>query len=193
MTPIAIFVFASLAILIVSIVCLACSFGRDKERARHLDAYADEQYRLWRKDFEAADGYLPEIPLPINLRKGEAGYFSSTSVTLCEPRAVRSGGYGGGSVRVAKGLSIHTGRFSSESHDEWREITTGNLYVTDKRIIFDGAIKNRVIDLEDVMSVAPGYRDACVNSAKLQKPVGFKNVNGQIFAAIISALTSERD
>lgn len=193
MSPIAIFVFASLAILIVSIVCLACSIGNDKERARRLDAYADEQYHQWQKIVDAADGYMPEIPMPINLQKGEAGYFCSTSVTLCEPCAVRSGGYGGASVHVSKGLSLHTGRFASESHDEWREITTGNLYVTDKRIIFDGELKNRVINLEDVMSVAPGYRDACVNSAKLQKPIGFKHVNGQIFAAVVRALSRGKE
>ena len=188
---VAIAIVASVAILVVSIICLVSSFGRDRERTRQLDALADAQFQKWRSALEAADGYLQEIPLPINLQKGETGYFHATSVTLCEPRAVRSGGYGGGSVRIAKGVSIHSGRFASESHDEWRAITTGNLYVTDKRIIFDGDMKNRVIKLEDVMSVAPGYRDACVNSSKLQKPIGFKNVNGQIFAAVVDALSGE--
>lgn len=158
-----------------------------------MNAYADKQFQKWRSEIDATDGYLPEIHLPINLQKGETGYFHASSVTLYEPRAVRSGGYGGGSVRIAKGVTIHSGRFNSESHDEWRPIATGNLYVTDKRIIFDGDMKNRVIKLADVLSIVPGYRDACVNSSQVQRPIGFKNVNGQIFAAVVNALSGGED
>lgn len=184
-----VFMFASVALLVLSIVGLVWSTVRGKARARQLDALADAQFKKWRNALESADGYLPAVRLPINLQRGETGYFYATSVTLCEPRAVRSGSYGGGSVRVMKGVSIHSGRFASESHDEWRPITTGNLYVTDRRIVFDGQMKNRIIKLDEVMSVSTGYREVCVNSSKLQKPIGFKDVNGQIFAAVVNALS----
>ena len=176
---------------VVFLACIVYAIFKSMSDRRK-DAAANDEFQKWQSEVAAA-GYLPELRLPIKLQKGETGYFQAAPVTLCEPRAIRTGGYGGGSVRIAKGISIHTGRFSSESHDEWRAITTGSLYVTDKRIIFDGDTKNRVINLEDVMSIVPGYREVCVNSSKLQKPIGFQDVNGQIFAAVIDTLSGSEE
>ena len=126
--------------------------------------------------------------LPIHLDKGEEGFYWDETANLYELRAVRDGKVGGASFRIAKGVTIHSGGFRSESHDEWREIANGALYVTNKRIIFDGDKKNRVIKLSEVMSVDRGYRVAVVNSAKLQKPIALGSINGQMFADIVDAL-----
>lgn len=174
----------------VGILAIIIAIGKAEKsrRERQLDALADSNYKKWHSAVLAAGGHLPRRELPIHLTKGEVGYFHDPTAALYEPRAVRDGRAGGASVRVMKGITIHSGGFRSESHDEWRKIATGALYVTDKRIIFDGDMKNRTIPLADVMSVVPGYRDACVNSHKLQKPVAFGDINGQVFAAIVNAL-----
>lgn len=114
------------------------------------------------------------------------------SATLLEPRAIHFGGYSGVSIRIARGVSTHTGRIVSESHEEWQPATNGALYVTnkvtDKRIIFDGATKNRILKMHDIFSVRPEHRAACLNLQSSLKPVAFGAVNGQILAAIIESL-----
>lgn len=95
------------------------------------------------------------------------------SATLLEPRAIHFGGYGGVSIRIARGVSAHTSRIASESHEEWRPVTNDALYVIDKRIIF---------------TVRPKYRTTCLNLQSSLKPVAFGAVNGQILAAIIESL-----
>ena len=169
------------SVLVVVYAVDAC-VGRMRNRR------ADEQYRLWRANVEASNGELSAREVSLNLKKGEVCFFHDPTATLCEPRVVRSGGYGGASVRVARGVSIHAGRFGSESHDEWRAISAGALYVTNERIVFDGATKNRIVRIKDIMSVVPGYREAVVNSEKLQKPMAFASINGQIFADVVNAM-----
>ena len=168
--------------------CILAWFLYSAARNRKLDQMADANHKRWRAEIAAAGGDLPVREVPIRLKKGEVCFFYDPTATLCEPRAVRSGGYGGTSIRVARGVSIHTGRFGSESHDEWRKITEGALYVTNRRIIFDGALKNRVISIADVLSIAPGARAAVVNSQKLQKPLAFASINGQIFADVVNTI-----
>ena len=182
----------AVAAIIIIIIYAICNAAEARKNAR-LDAAADARYRKWQASLRPAGGTLnlPALAAPIHLQKGEVCYFADQSATLLEPRAVRSGGYGGGSIRINRHISLHTGRFASESHDEWRLITTGSLYVTSKRIIFDGAIKNRTVKISDVMSVARDYRCAIVNSQSLQKPLAFGAINGQIFGAIVDAVANQ--
>lgn len=177
---------AALAILALVVVCVV-----NAARRRRAERLSNEKYFAWRSAIDAAGGDLTPVDVPIHLKNGEICYFADPTATLLEPRAVRSGGFGGGSIRVARGVSIHTGRIASESHDEWRRITTGALYVTNKRIIFDGATKNRIIPIADVMSVVANPREALLNSEKLQKPVAFGSINGQIFAAVVNSIADQ--
>ena len=181
--------FLWIAFIVVSIVSIIIVALVSRAKKKRLDEKADAAFKRWAAAVEANGRQLPTYDSDIRLKKGELCYFKDSTAKLLEPRSVRSGGYGGASIRVAKGMSIHSGRFASESHDEWREITTGALYVTNRRIIFDGATKNREILLPDVMSVQPGFRCAVVNSHKLQKPVGFSAINGQIFATVVDSVS----
>lgn len=185
--------FWGLGVVAVIVVAILVAYAIGKAVDAKKDARADAQYREWLAALQRSGGDLPEREAPIHLKKGEACYFADPTATLLEPRAVRSGGFGGGSVRVAKGISIHTGRITSESHDEWRRITTGALYVTNKRIIFDGATKNRTVEISDVMSVERGYRYAMVNSHALQRPLAFGSINGQIFATVVDTIADQGD
>ncbi len=109
-----------------------------------------------------------DIPLrmggeaPIILKKKEELVFALPNVSLWEPRAVRrtTGGYGGPSFRVAKGVYFRVGGFSarSESQEELRKIDQGTLALTDKRLVFSGAKRTINIDLRKIVSVEP-YSD----------------------------------
>ena len=177
---------AIICVIIGVIILIKASIKRKLDK--QADAQADAQYKKWCHDIAARGGDIPVCEVNLHLAKGEVCYFKNLTAELYELRAVRDGRAAGTSVRVMKGVTIHSGGFKSESHDEWRKVSMGALYVTNKRIIFDGELKNRIIPIADVMSVVPDYRKVCVNSHKIQKPLAFGSINGQIFADIVNAL-----
>jgi hypothetical protein len=95
---------------------------------------------------------------PIILKKKEKLYVTLPNISLLEPRAVRTGGYGGPSVRLAKGLYFRVGGFKAESHEEVRNIDQGILTLTDKRIVFSGNKRTISVNLNKVISINP-YSD----------------------------------
>jgi len=99
---------------------------------------------------------------PILLKKKEELIFGLPNIFLWEPRAVRrtTGGYGGPSFRVAKGVYFRVGGFraKSESDEELRTIDQGSLTLTNKRLVFSGAKRTINIDLRKIVSVEP-YSD----------------------------------
>ena len=60
----------------------------------------------------------PADGCPILLKGGEQAIFVLSGVSLHEPRSVTRGVYGGPSIHVAKGLTIRTGAFQAQSHEE---------------------------------------------------------------------------
>ena len=99
--------------------------------------------------------------------------------TLVEPRAVRSwsGGYGGPSFRIAKGISFRLGGSggTSESHDERRPIDTGTLVLTNQRLIFVGSKRTVNVPVQKIIGVDnEGYFDWLrLNFEGRQKAEGF--------------------
>ena len=88
---------------------------------------------------------LPNIEyVPIILSSKEiAVYRANASIAETKSRVVgRTGSYGGGSVRIAKGFSIHTG--GSKSQPIYGEVTTqflGEFFITTERVVFLGEQK----------------------------------------------------
>lgn len=91
-----------------------------------------------------------------------------------EPRAVRvsRGGYGGTSIRIAKGITLHTGgtRGRSESHDEIRNIDNGKLLITNKRIMFLGSNRTTNIDINKIVSIEDYLDGIKIQRSNKQKP-----------------------
>lgn len=82
---------------------------------------------------------LPVVDTPVFLGSGElAVYHSVATRQETKNRVVgRTGGYSGGTVRIAKGFSIHTG--SSSSRPIYGDVSThyeGELILTNKRLVF---------------------------------------------------------
>lgn len=99
---------------------------------------------------------------PIILKKNEKANLVMEDISFRETRAVRRtrGGYGGPSIRVAKGVSFRLGGISakSESREELREIDQGSLVLTNKRLIFIGSKRTINIDLRKIMAIE-AYKD----------------------------------
>lgn len=99
------------------------------------------------------------IPSPILFKKEEEIRCAIPSVSLREPRSVRtsSGSYGGPSFRVAKGVYFRVGSFGSrsESHEEIKVIDEGILTLTNQRVVFSGQKRTLNIKLDKIISVEP--------------------------------------
>jgi hypothetical protein len=101
----------------------------------------------------------PQAASPILLKAGELTLFVLPAVSLHEPRSVTRGAYGGPSVHVAKGLTLRVGGFQAQSHEELKEIDSGVLVLTTKRLCFAGRLRSLEIDLHKLISV-DAYSDA---------------------------------
>jgi hypothetical protein len=126
----------------------------------------------------------PLLPVPsdttIVLKKNEVPVYKMYDVGLSEPRAVRtsSGSYGGSSIRVAKGVTIHSVRTDSksESHDEIQLIDQGDLLITNKRIIFLGSNRTTNIDLNKLISITSSDSSIQIQRSNKPKPEYFSNI-----------------
>lgn len=124
------------------------------------DVKRKEDIEYWLNELKA--GNVPismkQEESTIILKKKEKLYVNLLNISLLEPRAVRTGGYGGPSVRLAKGLYFRVGGFKAESHEELRNIDQGTLTLTDKRIVFSGNKKTINVNLKKIISINP-YND----------------------------------
>jgi hypothetical protein len=108
------------------------------------------------------DGDIPEIRVPVLLQRGEKCYAQFAS-RLHEKRSMTKRiHYSGpsGSIRIVKGLrwrygSVTVHRVTSE---ELRHIDSGTLYITNKRLLFNGASKNLNVPFKKIIHFTL-YRD----------------------------------
>ena len=104
---------------------------------------------------------LPVVDTPVFLSTGEvAVYHSKATLQETKHRVVaRTGSYSGGSVRIAKGLSIRTG--SSTSRPVYGDVSThfeGELVLTNKRLVFLNAQKGFEVAY-NAITAATAYTD----------------------------------
>jgi hypothetical protein len=107
---------------------------------------------LWRLE----QGELPGIHPEIQLRKGEICHAAS-EVTHAEYRKVtKSVGYGGpvARVRIMKGLYYRVGHVNVNrvSEDVLQELDAGMLYLTSRRVIFNGSKRNVSLPLGKILN-----------------------------------------
>lgn len=96
--------------------------------------------------------------VPILLNKNEECYFEAPAVWKQIKNVKQYKGYAGGSVgfRVAKGVRFSVGRAVPvyDQYEEMQAVSGGEIYVTNKKIIFNGATKStnitvgRIVQLE---------------------------------------------
>ena len=96
-------------------------------------------------------GSLPIVPVSILLQRGELCHFSGAA-GMHEIRTVtRRVNYSGptASIRIMKGLHWRIGSiaFQKVTTDVMTQLDTGTLYITSKRLFFDGSQRNRSLAL----------------------------------------------
>ena len=88
------------------------------------------------------------------LKKGEYLIFDLPQISLCEERSVKlKGGYQGFSVRLMKGVSYRFGGFQGGSEQKVIEIDSGNLTLTNKRMVFSGEKTSKDISLSKINTI----------------------------------------
>ena len=108
----------------------------EQAQREELARIRDSDIQVFMDTLSTDNPMLPQInSVDLLLKKNEHPILELENITLQEPRAVRvsRGGYGGTSIRIAKGITLHTGgtRGRSESHDEIRNIDNGKLLITE--------------------------------------------------------------
>jgi hypothetical protein len=167
-------------------ICAAIQSEKRKRRDARLDAAADAQYRAWLAEVNRTGG-IQSCETDIRLGNGEECFFSARA-TLREPRAVRVSHHSGVGVRALKGLGVMGGQTTSESHDEWRKISKGTLYVTNERVIYAGDMQSRSIKIGDIISIGADARAILIRSSKRQKAMCYTGLNGQIARDMIKMI-----
>jgi hypothetical protein len=151
----------------------------------------------------------PEQRVPCTPEKERRVNTLYANISLSEPRAVRTGAYGGPSIRVAKGVYFRVDGFKAQSHDEMKNVDQGIIILTNTRIVFSGSKRTVNISLGKIISIEP-YSDAIAlrreGKEKTQYFVGINNTtltfsissrkyqepfSGLMFKYIIEGLTKQ--
>jgi hypothetical protein len=128
--------------------------GASDEKQQELDL-AEAMAKLRRGQVQVAS----DQQAPILLKSGEQVVFVIPGIVLREPRSVSRGVYGGPSIHIAKGVSFRVGGFQAQSHEELKDVDTGTLVLTSKRLAFAGQMRSVECDLAKLISVE-AYSDA---------------------------------
>lgn len=149
---------------------------------------------LWRIE----NGEPPTVSVPISLQKGETCHAVADAIWHEMRTRTKRINYSGpvASIRICKGLRYRVGSVQVQrvTRDDMVEIDRGRLYVTNKRVIFDGAKKNITIRLSALLSFSP-YSDGVV----LEKASGkaahlvLSNVDLEVFLIVLGAALATAD
>ena len=130
---------------------------------------------------------FPDVPVGLNLQLGEFALCDARA-RLFEYRAQRS--RTGAAVRVAKG--VYLGASQQHSHDELREVATGQLVATSQRIVYLSSQSTRTIKLTDILNIEEAGGVVEIHSAKRQKPVilSVEGFDAALLALLIKLCTA---
>lgn len=111
------------------------------------------------------NGDLPAVEVPIALQRGETCHFVCEGRWLEHRKQTRTTGYysSGVSVRIARGLYYRVGasRPQRVTTEGLTEIDRGTLYLTNKRVLFDGEQRNWTIRWPSIIAFH-AYSDGLV-------------------------------
>lgn len=127
------------------------------------DSATQTQLARFRWFWLMENGTFPEVEAPIALHKNEVCHFSCTSTHHEMRSETMQVNYGSPSarIRIMKGVYYRFGSVQAQriTRNVLKQIDSGTLYVTSKRLIFDGMRKNTVIRLSNILTITP-YSDA---------------------------------
>jgi hypothetical protein len=148
--------------------------------------------RRYRKYWEIENGHLPEIISDINLQKTESLYFKAAVLWQEQRKITKRYNYSGPTARIkiAKGFYYRAGSISvhPQSEDVWQTIDTGDLYLTNKRLIFMGDKGNKTIPINKILDFTPYSNGIDIQKDSGKSPFLKFSVDTELFAMILSRL-----
>ena len=149
----------------LALVLAASSFGliysavsSEKKKAPVKSAYIS--YMTPAELQELQCGNLPRITdVPVILGAGEvAHYFAPACRYITKTKAVgRTGGHGGASIRIAKGVSVHTGRTAGQTiYGNVTDTFDGKIVLTNRRLVFISQQNGFDLKLSSISAIVPG-------------------------------------
>ena len=150
------------------------------------------RYDEWKR-IVLASKTMPSVPCNLVLPLGEVCFWVDEGVTLYEVRSVRTSSHTFGSIPITRGVRIGKGISRSESEEEWRAIACGTLYVTNKKIFFDGDKQNRTIPLSKVASIKSETSSVEISGTSRQKSMIFDGANGTAIQDVVNFINLRRN
>lgn len=170
---------------------LSTGLGVELKQSESTTRALDTFRMLWRIRY----GDLPSFDPGINLQRGEVCY-SVRNVDWHEMRRQRVGaGYSGPTMRVkiADGLYWRTGAFGIKpiTRDSLVKIDAGQVFVTNKRLLFMGTMKNVSIKLDKILNVTKYSDGVGVEKDTGKSPVLIFDRDIDVFCATLARAISD--
>lgn len=138
---------------------------------------------------------LPVVQTSLKLQKSEICHLQIPTVKWYELRKVRQkrGSSYSTSIKVSKGFYLRSGSSSSSSYsvDTMTHIDTGTLYLTNKRIIFDGTKKTSNIQLGKIINLTPHMDGVEIDKETGKSPTLQMKQNADVFCIMLERLLNE--
>lgn len=145
--------------------------------------------------WQIENGQMPIKDVSINLQKGESCYFSSYAEWLENRTITKRINYGGPTarIRIMKGVYYRAGSVGVQrvTSNELQTIDEGQVFITNKRVIFLGSKKNTSIQLSKILSLNP-YSDAVgIEKDSGKSPIIKVDDNADLLAMTLSRVIND--
>jgi hypothetical protein len=151
-----------------------------------------ERFKLY---WVLENGDIPTINTALNLQNGEVCYYKSEADWYLQKKVARKEktGKSDGNARIMKGIYYKIGSAGTNlvAKKELKLLSTGTLYLTNKRLIFVVKEKESVIMLDKMLSFTPYYDGVCIEDVTGENPTLIINNNIEMFCIIMSRLLRE--
>jgi len=159
------------------------------------DSVSNAKIERMKLNWLIENGELPVKQVSINLPATEHCYYYANIEWLETRRVTKRVNYSGASYRmkIAKGLYYRVGSISPQriTSDELQVIDKGTVYVTNKRILFTGAVKNTNIPLSKILSITPYSDGVGIEKDSGKSPILRVSNNSDILAMIIARVIKD--
>lgn len=155
-------------------------------------AVFDRMKTLWRLENDS----LPVMETNVYLQRGEICHFMGAGDWLESRTVTKRVNYGGLGyrVRIMKGLYYQGGSMGLQrvTSEEIQTIDTGLVYVTNKRVLFNGGYKNMSLPLNRIISLVPYSDGLGVEKDRGRTPIFRIGEDAEMMAIILGRLLDEQ-
>ena len=159
---------AAAVVASVSAIAFLLRSSRLKAQRKKAESAARESFIPEQALNQIDNGILPQLSgVPVILGDGEvAHYYDIGCRYITKRKSVgRTGGGGGVSVRVAKGVSVRSGKSSSQTiYDDVTNSFYGHLILTNRRLVFVAEQNGFDCKLSAISAVAPNRDGLMIQS-----------------------------